>query len=183
MAATALEVVSAEEIKRELRLEVSDSDQDELLESQIAAAVSLVARQISTPLVDVTETIHVPRPPADQPLCFRALAVKAVLQIHYWTPAGALRDPADGMIDKAELGRRVSRDRSNTLYPPPAGWPEILDGSLLALKVKRGLELSAQTKALKQAVILCVRQFYDGYREIRPTEAFYALIAPFRRYD
>ena len=36
--------------------------------------------------------------------------------------------------------------------------------------------------ALRQAVILCVRQFYDGYAEIRPTAAFYALIAPWRRY-
>ena len=37
-------------------------------------------------------------------------------------------------------------------------------------------------KALKQAVILCVREFYNGYAEIRPTAAFYALIAPWRRY-
>ena len=36
--------------------------------------------------------------------------------------------------------------------------------------------------ALRQAVILCVRQFYDGATEIRPTAAFYALIAPWRRY-
>ena len=36
--------------------------------------------------------------------------------------------------------------------------------------------------ALRQAVILCVRQFYDGHPEIRPTAAFYALIAPWRRY-
>ena len=37
-------------------------------------------------------------------------------------------------------------------------------------------------KALTQAVILCVREFYNGYAEIRPTAAFYALIAPWRRY-
>ena len=37
-------------------------------------------------------------------------------------------------------------------------------------------------KALRQAIILCVRQFYDGHPEIRPTAAFYALIAPWRRY-
>lgn len=36
--------------------------------------------------------------------------------------------------------------------------------------------------ALRQAVILCVRQFYDGYREIRPGEAFFALIAPYRTF-
>ena len=36
--------------------------------------------------------------------------------------------------------------------------------------------------ALKAAVTLVIRQLYGGYREIRPTEAFYALIAPWRRY-
>ena len=36
--------------------------------------------------------------------------------------------------------------------------------------------------ALRSAVVLCVRQFYDGYREIRPTEAFYALMRPYRSY-
>ncbi len=43
--------------------------------------------------------------------------------------------------------------------------------------------IDPENKALGQAVILLVRQFYDGYREIRPTEAFYALIQPWRRYD
>ena len=34
--------------------------------------------------------------------------------------------------------------------------------------------------ALRSAAILLVRQLYNGYREIRPTEAFFALIDPFR---
>ena len=36
--------------------------------------------------------------------------------------------------------------------------------------------------ALRSAVVLCVRQLYDGYREIRPTEAFWAMIEPWRDY-
>ena len=36
--------------------------------------------------------------------------------------------------------------------------------------------------AVIAAVVLCVRQLYNGYREIRPTEAFYALMQPFRAY-
>ena len=35
---------------------------------------------------------------------------------------------------------------------------------------------------LRAAIILTVRQLYDGYRDIRPTEAFYALMQPFRSY-
>ena len=34
--------------------------------------------------------------------------------------------------------------------------------------------------ALRSAAVLLVRQLYNGYREIRPTEAFFALIDPFR---
>ena len=29
-------------------------------------------------------------------------------------------------------------------------------------------------------MILCVRQLYDGYRQIRPTEAFLRITAPYR---
>ena len=40
----------------------------------------------------------------------------------------------------------------------------------------------ADLHLLRPAIIAAVRQNYDGYREIRPTEAFYALLAPFRSY-
>lgn len=103
MATTAFEVVSLDEIKRELRLDPSVTDHDEMLTKQIDAAVAFVSRQIKTPLLTDGETMGV----ADD-------------------------DPA--------------------------------------------------RPALQAAVILVVRQLYDGYREIRPTEAFYALIAPWRRY-
>ena len=97
MAAMAAEIVSLDEIKRELRFDDSDDgSQDDMLTAQIEAAVSFVARETSRPLLD-------------------------------------------GAADEVP-------------------------------------------QALKQAVILCVRQFYDGHAEIRPTAAFYALIAPWRRY-
>ena len=196
MAATALEVVPREEIKLELRILARDTDHDTILESQISAACSFVSRQVETPLVDVTETIYVPRPATHEPLTFRALAVKQVEEVGYWTSTGTLRSDPDGEVDVATLGRHVVHDRINVLYPPSDGWPEVLEGSLLMLTVIRGLDLlrakandpnmtevKPEYMALKQAVILCVRQFYEGYREIRPTEAFYALIAPWRRYD
>ena len=40
----------------------------------------------------------------------------------------------------------------------------------------------ADLHLLQPAIVSAVRQNYDGYREIRPTEAFYALMAPFRSY-
>ena len=56
--------------------------------------------------------------------------------------------------------------------------------SFVSREISRPLldEADEVPPALRQAVILCVRQFYDGHPEIRPTAAFYALIAPWRRY-
>ena len=96
MATAATDIVSLDEIKRELRIGATDNSQHDLLTAQIEAAVSFISREISRPLLE-------------------------------------------GEVDDVP-------------------------------------------KALKQAVVLCVRQFYDGYAEIRPTAAFYALIAPWRRY-
>ena len=185
MAGTATDVVTLDEIKAELRIDAAVSDHDTLLTGHIEAAVSFVSRHVDAPMVDVDETIYVPRPGgASLPVSFVALAVKSVESVKYWTFANStLRDEPDATIAGGALGRLVSHGRHNLLYPPADGWPEALQGSLLAVQVKRGLAIDATTKALKQAVILCVRQFYDGYREIRPTEAFYALIAPWRRYD
>ena len=44
-----------------------------------------------------------------------------------------------------------------------------------------GQTITAESPAaLLQAVVLCVRQFFDGYPEIKQTSAIYALIAPYR---
>ncbi len=72
MATEAIEVVSLEEMKAELP---AASHREEALKVQIASAVSFVSRLIEAPLVDITETIHIPRP-ADK--------------VEYWTPSRQL---------------------------------------------------------------------------------------------
>ena len=42
--------------------------------------------------------------------------------------------------------------------------------------------LAPYDRAAQRAAFLRVRQPYDGRREIRPTETFYALLCPRRRY-
>ena len=178
----ALEVVSLERVKTDLRIETAGHD--DLLKGQIAEAVSFVSRMIGMPLVETVETIYAERPVDPVAvLTFPARVVQEVTKVQFWTPAGALREEPDGLIDGADLGRRVSIDRWTAVHPPAAGWPDVLSGSLLAVEVKRQLILDAKTDALKRAVILGVRQSYDGHHEIKPTAAVYALIAPFRRYD
>ena len=192
MADLATEIVSVLEIKREFRLggETDASrdayvEQDALFESQIQSAVSFVSQHIDAPLVDTPETLFVAAPTKDCPISLRAFAVKSVEKIYYWTPQSSLRLDPDGEILESSLGRNGYEppDRHYWIWPPDGGWPQILRDSRMKVEVKRGLDITGSTQALKHAVILLVRQLYDGYREIRPTEAFYALIAPWRRYD
>ena len=77
------------------------------------------------------------------------------------------------------LGRLEQGKGGFVIYPPIAGWPEVLADSLIELLVVRGMNAPP---ALLAAVVLCVRQLYNGHRDIRPTEAFWALIDPFRTY-
>ena len=178
------EVVSLDRLEREgFRIPAGDTDQRELLTGLLKSAVAFVSRQISLPLVDVTETRYMPAAVGDDPLRFRALAVKSVDSVKYWSPAGALRAKPDGTFATADLGRFVSIERDNALYPPVGGWPAVLDGSPFEVEITRGFEITEQSQDLRSAVILCVRQLHDGWPEIRPTAAFYALIAPWRRYD
>lgn len=192
MADAATDILGVSSLKQELRIRATVSSHDALLESQIKSAVSFVSRQISAPLVDQTFTLYVDSPGDDNPIVFRSRAYKAIEGIRYWTRAAQERDASDGSIAPADLGRIVQRhgasqaasglDEHIWIYPPASGWPELLENTVMEIDVKRGLDIDVATEALRQAVILCVRQFYDGYREIRPTEAFFALIAPWRYY-
>ena len=80
--------------------------------------------------------------------------------VKYWTAAGSLRAEPNGSIAVGTLGRMVEYF-GYVIYPPAAGWPLVLDNSLIEIGVTRGQDTP---EALRAAVILCVRQFYDGYR-------------------
>ena len=196
MANAAIEIVSLDAIKQELRIggateaeRAAYTDHDTLLTGQIEAAVSFVEKLITAPLIDRSETCYAQPPARGAALVFRATHIKSVGEIRYWTPNGELRGDADGAIDAADLGRRypAHNEYGNpvryAIWPPAGGWPETLRGSLVEIDVTRGLDIHQTTKALRQAVVVAIRQFYDGYRELRPTEAVFALIEPWRRHD
>ncbi len=192
MAKMATDLVSIDRLKQELRLggataesRAAFQEHDALLAAQIDAAVSFVAREIDAPLVETTQTLYVQPATGQHPLVFDVRALKRVSRFQYWSLSGALRQAPDGSIRVQDLGRLVLagfRGGSHGLYPPATGWPAVRAGSLFRLEVARGLEMTEQTMALRQAIVLCVRQLYDGYGEIRPTAAFYALIQPWRVY-
>ena len=179
MATNALDIVSLATMKDELRIPATEVDHDVLLTGQIAAAVSFVSRFLRVPLVDLAVTFRCSRPSyAAAPIVLSSAGVRSISSVKYWTAAGSLREEPNGSIAVGTLGRLVEYC-GFVIYPPAAGWPLVLDGSVIEIGVTRGQDTP---EALRAAVILCVRQFYDGYRRIRPTEAFYAMVRPFQSY-
>ena len=179
MATNALDIVSLATMKSELRIPAAESEHDTLLTGQIAGAVSFVSRHLRAPLVDRAEVFRCSRPgDSAAPIVLPTYGVRSVGSVRYWTTGAPLREAPDGSIDVDTLGRLVAR-RGFEIYPPADGWPLVLGGSLIEIMLTRGMNTPP---ALRSAVVLCVRQFYDGYREIRPTEAFWALMRPFRSY-
>ena len=177
MATTALDIVSLATMRSELR--IPDDSHDDLLLSQINSAVSFVSLHLRVPLLDRAEEFRCSQPShSATPIILPTNAVRSVGSVKYWTADGSLREAPDGTIAVGTLGRLVDY-MGFVIYPPADGWPVVLDNSPIEIVVTRGMTTPA---ALRSAVILCVRQFYDGYREIRPNSAIYALIRPFRSY-
>ena len=188
MAASVTDIISLDEMKTELRLPTDIDDHDGMITSQMNAAASFLSRYISVPLIDVTETVHGTPQKSDKPIPIRARALKEVSEIRYWSENGSLRTAPDETVDTNDLGRIDSKDEPwNLVYPPAAGWPDRLDGSVFELDVVRGIDFDPtdhpETQALKQALVLLVRQLYDGFHEFTATNAVMALIAPWRRFD
>ena len=184
----ALDIVSLDTIKAELRLGGDTlvtrkrfRDHDALLAGHIEAAVDFTAAQSGLPLLDRREVYAVAQPAMnDTPLIIEAMHVRRVDSVAYWTPSAPLRSSPDGEILTAALGRLVAAKgaRSHAVWPPAGNWPAMRAGAPVEVTATHGVARVPPT--LKSAIIVCVRQLYDGYREIRPTEAFYALIYPYR---
>lgn len=183
MAATALDVLSLEYAKQQLRLPNTDHEHDDLIRGQIGAAVSFVGRHLRAPLVDTTETHRCIRPGDDWPLAIRTGHVRSMSAIRYWSEDRELREAPDGSISVASLGRRVEVGRNFCIWPPAAGWPTVATDSLFEIDLVRSLELTSHTQALVDACVLAVRALYDGQPLIQPTASMYALMWPWRRLD
>ena len=184
MPSTALDVLSLADAKAQLRITVDDHDA--LITGHIEAAVDFVVKSTSIPLLDDTYTANVERPVrAEYPVVFGwgVFDIAEVVSVAYWEPTQALREAPTGSIDVADLGRidhvrNYKGDRWH-LWPQAAGWPEVLDDSLIKLELKRSM--TEVPPALRTAVLLAVRQLYQGFREIRMTHAMFTFMDTSKR--
>ena len=184
MPSTALEVLTLADAKAQLRVTVPDHDA--LITGHIEAAVDFVAMTTHVPLLDETYTTDAERPVrAEYPVVFgwRVFDIAEVISVAYWEPTQQLREDPTGSIVVADLGRldhvrNYKGDRWH-LWPQATGWPEVLGDSLIKLELKRSV--TEVPPGLRTAVLLAVRQLYEGFYEIRMTNAMFTFIKPSKR--
>ena len=181
MAGAPTDILSLDVLKRELRLDPSDTSEDEVLTAQLQDAVSWVGSWLWAPLVDRTVLEWCNRPSdAASPIAVPRRHVKSA-SIRYWSAAGDLREQPDGAIAAAALGRLAWDPQGETdIWPPAGGWPAVLRGSELEVSVVQGLDITPETMGLRQAVVLYARARYDGYVDDRVHDACFTLMSPWR---
>ena len=127
-----------DDFKRFLFIETDRDDLDESLKSARGAAIDRVERDLDTALIAEEVVILAPRPDDGAPILIPFADVSGVVEIRFFqaSQAHTAEAPA-GVIQEAALGRFDSDGLLPILYPPAAGWPEIIEGSALRVKVKR----------------------------------------------
>lgn len=141
-----------------------------------------MARPLGAPLVDRTIRLRGRVVgDRDRPVTVRQVGLRSVSAIRYWSEDGDFRRDPDAAVAISDLGRVYPVGKTCLLiWPPAAGWPETLENSNLQIDLVQGIELSARTDQLRQAVVLMVRFLYLGPREYRAREAFNVLLDHWR---
>ena len=179
MAASATDVVSVAEAKEELRLQ--DNSRDSLVESHIASAVSFISELLEAPLVDRIEDFQADIPAPNDPIRVRVYKPRMITSLKYWGPADSMRVAAPQTLTGYGVLLKASKDTASRylIYPPEAGWPDTLQGSHFAIRIKRGMDA---TDGIKQAVLIGVSNLFDGF-PLSESDSIIYLIAPYRRGD
>ena len=166
-------VVSVDEMRNELQIDVGDNSFDVRIERVITQSVAWVSKRLSIPLIDTT-LLHYLNVPMlkERPIDHKLNDIKSIETFKYWEADQKLREVPNGNIAANDLGRVTYKE----IWPPKDGWPDTLFDSTFYVSIKHGLdEIDPDHKA---AVILGARQLFIGYPEIRPTASFNILLAP-----
>lgn len=199
MVAAVTNILSLSAARRELRLAANTSSPyeadeiDAILTPQLEAAGAWIAGRLQYPLVDTA--VNVPaglwydgetiRPHGEQPLSFFALSLQTLTGVQYWERGDRDGDPTDTITTWGawRRGRSGSVDNGNHyLWPDTGGWPEPYT-AVYAVQGSQGLSATDPAlPAIRQAMTLLVREFFEGRHEIKRTHAVFTLLAPHMRY-
>lgn len=171
--ATALEVISLQTAKDDLRLAEDTDEFDNALQQHIKAAVSFIGAAAGVPLTLTSESVPVAVPRGGGLLEIPARHVQRLDYLAYWPQL-----PPTGAASRLSLaGAIFAADAPVTrVWPPDGGlWPEAHQASVA---LERGLDMDApEAEALKMAVLLEIREIFDGAM-MRTTPAISRLIEP-----
>ena len=187
---SATAVVSLAEAKRELR-DPPDSA-DALITAHIAAAVNYIEAWLSRPILRVNRECDV-LATGKNPMIFRLNDAYDVRSIKYWSDEDAFRlEPDESVVDReaspvvplSEVGRVEYGKWPNFVHciyqPGGDGWPDAYQDTFRVV-MYAGIDIAKAT-GLKQAIILGVRQLWDGHAEVTMNNAMEWLANPWKRY-
>ena len=166
-------------MRQQLRLGASTGDNDPhdpIVTAAIRAGVAFVAKNTTIPLLDESVSCQVEAPSHAGYVTVPVAYIRSITRVKYWTEAQGYRvDPA-GEILPASLGRVVFQQDRSYVYPPADGWPIRRAGSPLLVDLVRGLEIDEDHVLWQAVVVVAARLFFQGYEEIPPLHAVWALM-------
>ena len=194
MPPAALDILPLATAKGALRIDDDAGDAD--LTASINAAVDYCQRLAGKPFLDVTEKLYIARPAlSDSPMRIPRRYVRSISGIAYWEKTQKLRDEPSGTVllayaapenpaDGEDPIGRMQEDGYDTLvWPPAAGWPEVLTDSAFLVTVVLGFEAAADIPGIdgiRKAVTLQAGVYYDGIVEDTHRKAVLRLLKPYR---
>lgn len=205
MATAATEILPLADAVVQLRVDVDldeapRSDETQIIVDQVTgcieSAVEYCAGHANLPLLDVTETYRLRRPLTNCPAILPAANVKTITSIAYWRTSQNLREPPSGSVMVGpsdpladdETGRIVEVGPTTHVWPPAAGWPNVLTDSLLEFTVVRGFEddddgnpAIPNLAGIKKAVALATWLQFEGDTRLATLQRVHDLLTPFGR--
>ena len=179
MVASATNIVSVADMKTELRIDETEFDHDLLIAAHIAAAVSWAEGTTGVPWVDRPASVAAvpPRDPKD-PVPLLPFTIAIASASFYLPGVDAINGEPSGVMSMSDFGRF---DKSTSLlWPADGGWPAAVADSEYLFDITLGTDLLPTPPAIRAAVILVTRHLYDGYGAIKPGNAAFHLVAPYR---
>lgn len=183
MAASALDIISLDDMKRELGIPVSVTSRDTTITGNVEAGVGYVQGLTSVPMVRSRSTWIAPCFPSDDdsPIDLPYRYVTGIESVKYWQPADSLRGLPGGTVDPDDLGAiRPYRGHSHDgflVHGPSGGWPEA-HSERMEVHVTMRREVASVPGPLRQAAILAARDFFEGQRARPNNDAITILVEP-----
>lgn len=170
-------IVTMAMVKKQLRVEASFNDEDDLIQGYIDAAVAMSEDYTGGHIVEKNMIMKMSM--FDNPLIFEAFPIQSVVSVSYFSADGSnSQEMASTNYDLTSVNPKVSRITFKSI-------PQIAQRfDAVTVTVKVGIEATKVAKPIIQAVLLQVADMYER-REDR-TEVLLsvstALLRPYKKF-